>query len=288
MPPSFTRRQFLHTATAAGVCVGLGKVSAAPAANPAPKPQWPLVDFHVHLDNSTIEKVAALGTKLGVKFGIVEHAGTKENDYPVVLSNDAELRAYLAMLAPHPVYKGLQAEWTDWRGCFSDAALAQVDYVLSDAMTFPGPGGRRTKLWLPGFELGEAQAFMDRFTDWHVHIMAVEPIDILAHPTWLPAAIADRHDELWTEARMRKIVAAAVRYNVAIELSAAKQVPRLPFLRMAKAAGLKFSFGSNGRYPQMGQIDYALAMARELKLKATDMFTPAPAGKKPFQIRKFA
>jgi histidinol phosphatase-like PHP family hydrolase len=288
MAPLLTRRRFLSTAVAVGVCAaGIKGGRAAPALR-TPPPEWPLIDYHVHLDNSTIEKIVALGAELGVMFGIVEHAGTKLNDYPVVLSNDAELKAYLKMLDGQPVFKGLQAEWTDWRGCFSDTMLAQVDFVLSDAMTFPGPDGRRQKLWLPGVEIGDAPTFMDRFTDWHVHVMAVGPIDILAHPTWLPAPIADRYDELWTEARMRKIVDAAVRYGVAIELSAAKQVPRLPFLRMAKAAGAKFSFGSNGRYPQMGRIDYALAMARELKLQAGDLFTPAPPGRKLFQIRKFA
>ena len=52
----------------------------------------------------------------GIKLGIVEHAGTKENQYPVVLSNDAELKSYLARLDGKPVYKGIQAEWLDWMG----------------------------------------------------------------------------------------------------------------------------------------------------------------------------
>lgn len=247
---------------------------------------FPITDFHVHLDNSTIDKVLELSKERGVKFGIVEHAGTKENKYPVVLSNDAELRQYLARLEGKPVYKGVQAEWIDWMSCFSPEALGELDYVLSDAMTFPGPGGARMKLWEKGAEIGEPQSFMDRYVDWHVEIMAKEPLDILANTTWLPDALMAQYDKLWTEARMQKVIAAAVKYQVALEISAGYNLPKLPFLKMAKAAGAKFSFGSNGRYPKMGKLDYCLAMAHALPLQPADMFQPATPGQKPFQRRK--
>ena len=79
----------------------------------------------MHLDNNTIDKVLELPAAGSIKFGIVEHAGTKENKYPVALSNNEELKRYLAMLDGKPVYKGIQAEWTDWMGCFSREALYQ-------------------------------------------------------------------------------------------------------------------------------------------------------------------
>jgi histidinol phosphatase-like PHP family hydrolase len=77
-----------------------------------------------------------------------------------------------------------------------------------------------------------------------------------------------------------------VKLGVALEISASYQLPRLPFLKQAKAAGVKFSLGSNGRYPKMGLIDHSIAMAKELSLKRSDMFTPAPDGKKAVQRRK--
>ena len=100
--------------------------------------------------------------------GIVEHAGTEENKYPVVLSNDAELQGYLAMLEGKPVYKGVQAEWTDWMGCFSREVLARLDYVLADMMTWPGKEGQRQKMWEPGLHIGNPATFMDRYVDWYV------------------------------------------------------------------------------------------------------------------------
>ena len=146
--PSVSRRWFLGGSTAALAAATLAGTRASeerPAVGT--DEAMPLVDLHAHLDNSSIDPVVRLARQRGVRLGIVEHAGTKENKYPVVLSSDDELKAYLKMLDGKGVYKGVQAEWTDWMTCFSPAVLAQLDYVLTDAMTFPGRDGRRVKLW---------------------------------------------------------------------------------------------------------------------------------------------
>jgi len=234
----------------------------------------PRVDLHVHLDDSTIDKVLALSKKRNVKFGIVEHAGTKENRYPVVLSNDEELKGYLGMLEGKPVYKGVQAEWPDWMSCFSKEVVMQLDYVLTDAWTMRGPKGERMKLWEKGATLGEAEAFMDRYVDWHVEIIEKEPIDILANGSWIPGGIDGDYDVLWTDARIQKVIDALLKHEIALEINAGFRLPKLRFLRVAKDAGLQFSFGTNGRYPKMGRLDYALDMAKALELTRRDIFIP--------------
>ena len=252
---------------------------------------FPLIDFHVHLDNSSIEQVLPLSRERGVKFGIVEHAGTRENKYPVVLSNDDELLAYIHKFEGKGVYKGVQAEWSDWANCFSRQALAKLDYTLTDAMTFTGKDGKRVKLWEPSVEqrveMTDRQGFMDRFVDWHVQIITTQPIDMLVNVSWLPAPLADEYDRFWTESRIRKVVDAAVKYRVALEISSSFKLPKLKFLKIAREAGLKFAFGSNGRYPNMGLLEHSIAMARELDLKRSDMFTPAPDRQKAVQRRKW-
>lgn len=272
--PGWSRRNFLRKVTGAGLAAA-ASCPGARAQGAGPEP----VDFHVHLDNSTIDAVLPLARERGVKFGIVEHAGTRENIYPVVLSNDAELRAYIAMLEGKPVFKGVQAEYDDWPACFSREALGELDYILTDAMTLPGPDGKRQKLWEKGAHIGEAQSFMGRYVDWHVHLMETCPIDIFANITWLPKELMPDYDALWTPARMREVIGGAVARGIAIEISAKLQLPRMPFLEMAKAAGAKFTFGSNGRYPEMGKIEYAIETAKRLGLGEADMFRPVP-GKK--------
>ena len=292
MTPPISRRRFLGRAAAGSLLPALVRPLNLPGAEPAGAPgaelRW--TDFHVHLDNSTIDKALELSRQRGVKFGIVEHAGTKENKYPRVLSNDAELKDYLAMLEGKPVFRGVQAEWIDWMGCFSPEALGQLDYVLTDAMTFPGKDGRRVKLWEPDaaqrVDMSDREAFMDRFVEWHVEIMAKEPFDILANTTWLPAGLAENWETYWTPPRCQKVIEAALKYGVALEISSSLKLPKLPFLKLAKAAGARFSFGSNGRYPNMGKIEYCVQMAQALELQPSDMFTPAPNGLKAVQRRR--
>lgn len=268
------RREFIAGALAFGAAplIAAGPACGLAGADPFEDERF-RTDYHVHLDNSTIDHVLELSRQREVKFGIVEHAGTKENIYPKVLSNDAELKAYLALLEGKPVYKGVQAEWTDWMGCFSKEALAGLDYVITDAMTMPDKSGKRMKLWEATEDLGEAQAFLDRYVDWHVEIMSREPIDLFVNLSWLPAPFAGDYEILWTEARMTRIIDALVRHGIAMEISSGFELPKPSFLRLAREAGLKFAFGTNGRYPKMGLLDYSVRMAKELTLTREDMFT---------------
>lgn len=288
----FTRRAFLASgvSTVAAATFLSSGTGAEPGGDPASS-DLPRIDLHVHLDNSTIDRVLELSHERSVRFGIVEHAGTKENVYPVVLSSDEELGRYLDMLEGKPVYRGVQTEWTDWMGCFSREALDRLDYVLTDAMTYPGKDGRRVKLWEPDaperVDMSDKHSFMDRYVDWYVEIMEKQPVDIMANASWLPAPLAPDYDALWTPARVRRVAEAAVRNGVAVEIGSRLGLPKRPFLELARECGAKFSFGSNGRYPNMGQIDYSLRVARELGLTRADIFVPdrhskrASRGKRP-------
>ena len=274
-----TRRNLLGGALAAGGTLVAGREWFAAAAEPA-KDEIPLVDYHVHRDNSTLENLIDISRQKKVKFGIVEHAGTKENKYPIVLSNDDELKQYLASLEGKPVYKGVQAEWLDWMTCFSKEAAAQLDYVLTDAWTLRDKNGKKVRMWDPEFRVGDPQEFMDRYVDFHVELLEKEPIDILANPTWLPGGLDKQYETLWTAKRTQKVIDAVLKYGVAVEINSQYRVPRLGWLRTAKAAGVKFSFGSNIRGAGVGKSDYWLEMIQALGLKRGDVFTPAPPGKK--------
>lgn len=286
-----SRRVFLSGALGACTASLFGRELLAATSQPAAAQDlgFSLVDLHVHLDNSSIEQVFPLSRERKAKFGIVEHAGTKENIYPKVLSNDDELQAYVKMLEGKDVYKGVQTEWTDWVKCFSKKTLTLLDYVLTDAMTFPGKDGKRVKLWEKEAEervdMSNHEAFMDRLVDWNVQIITEQPIDILANVSWVPGPLGDDYDKLWTDARVKKVIDAALQHRVAIEISSSFRLPKLKFLKIAKEAGVKFTFGSNGRYPKMGQLEYSIATAKELGLKRSDMFTPAPDGQKAVQRR---
>jgi histidinol phosphatase-like PHP family hydrolase len=143
------------------------------------------------------------------------------------------------------------------------------------------------RLWIKDeVEVPDQEAFMDLLVERTVQILNSEPIDIYVNPTFLPDIIAAEYDALWTHERMQKVIDAAARNGVAIEINSRYRLPRLPFLRLAKAAGLKFSLGTNNGDAQVGDLGYSLEMIRQLNLTWKDMFMPKPEGQKPVQVRQ--
>jgi hypothetical protein len=65
-----------------------------------------------------------------------------------------------------------------------------------------------------------------------------------------------------------------------------EDLPTMAFLKMAKAEGIKFSFGASSMGATINPVDWSIATARELGLTRKDMFQPAPRGRKPIQVRK--
>jgi histidinol phosphatase-like PHP family hydrolase len=156
---------------------------------------------------------------------------------------------------------------------------------LSDALTFPEKDGRRVRLWTQEAKIEDKQDFMERYVDFNVRVIATEPIDIFANPTFLPEAIVGEYDTLWTAGRMKRVIDAAVEHEVAIEINALYRIPSLAFLRTAKDAGVKFSFGSNTHGDGIGKLDYCLEMAKTLGLSSKHMFSPASRESKPVMRR---
>lgn len=246
----------------------------------------PMVDYHVHLKGGlTIEDALARSRRLGIQYGIAVNCG---KGFPV--TSDAGIHEFLAAMKNHPVFLAMQAEGREWVTMFSKEAVAKFDYVFSDAMTFTDDNGRRMRLWIKD-EVGEIpdrQRFTDMVVDRIVGVLEREPIDIYVNPTFLPAAISDAYDELWTPARMERVIEAAARNGVAIEINNRYRIPHAPFIKLAKKAGVKFSFGTNnGGIDDLGRMEYALAMVKECGLVWQDIFVPKPEGEKPVQKRGF-
>jgi hypothetical protein len=246
----------------------------------------PRVDYHVHIgDGISVDRAIELSRQRDVKFGLLQHAGVKGHGYAV--SNDDELNTWVQSLEGRPVFKGIEGEGTDWMSAFSKTALAKLDYVQTDPLGMPDKSGAPMKLWSPEFRCDDPQEFMDRYVEFHVQLISMEPLDILAVPTFLPEVLRPYSDRLWTPKRMRTIIDAAVKYDVAIEIDSRFRVPRLPFLEMAKASGAKFSFGSNFQTAQgIGDIQYGVEMYKNFGLTMDQFFRPAPLGERRVQIRQ--
>jgi histidinol phosphatase-like PHP family hydrolase len=281
-----TRRELLAGA-AAGLIAGARPLSALVQTPAQPGLDFPLEDYHVHLNAMTIDQVVETSKQTGVKYGILEHCGTKDNQYPIVLSTDKDLLEWIAKLQGKGVYIGVQAEWIDWVGCFSKEVFSQLDYVLTDSWTVRDANGKRVKAFSREYDPGDdAEAFMKWYVDWIVEILETTPLDIWSHPMWVTRKFTPQLEQMWTEERMRRVIATLKNTNTAVEIDSAVKLPTMPFLKMAKEEGIKFSFGASSQGAKINPIDWSIATAKELGLTRKDMFQPAPKGRKPIQIRK--
>jgi histidinol phosphatase-like PHP family hydrolase len=281
-----TRRELLAGA-AAGLMAGARPLSAMAQAAAPSGLDFPLEDYHVHLNAMTIEQVVDTSKVTGVKYGILEHCGTKENEYPIVLSTDKDLLDWIAKLQGKGVYIGVQAEWIDWVGCFSKEVFSRLDYVLTDSWTVRDANGKRIKAFSRDYDPGnDAEAFMTWYVDWIIEILETTPLDIWSHPMWVTRKFTAQLERMWTEERMRRVIATLKNTNTAVEIDSAVRLPTMPFLRMAKAEGIKFSFGASSQGAKINPIDWSIATAKELGLTRKDMFQPAPRDRKPIQVRK--
>lgn len=232
----------------------------------------PMVNYHMHLKGGlTLDEALAQSRASGIFFGVAVNCGLNFS-----VTNDAGINAYLDSVKGKPVFVAMQAEGREWVKMFSREAISKFDYVFTDSMTIFDDQGRRMRLWIKDEvpEITDKQAFMDMLVDRTVTILTTEPVNIYVNPTYLPAQIAGEYDQLWTEPRMKRVVEAARKSGVAIEINSKAKLPSPAFLKLAKAAGCKFTLGTNNTDRDIGRLDYCFAMVKELGLSWQDIWMP--------------
>jgi histidinol phosphatase-like PHP family hydrolase len=127
------------------------------------------------------------------------------------------------------------------------------------------PDGRRVHMfdrhWPDALDV---DAYMEAHLENLERFTREMPVDILAHPTLLPLPLRGRMlEELWTEAREARAVAALQAAGIAFEVSN-RYRPHARFVRRAADAGVRLSLGSDGHAPhQVADVEWPLAHARE-------------------------
>lgn len=234
----------------------------------------PMIDFHTHLKSGlTLKDAVAKSLREGIEYGIAVNCG---KGFPV--ETDKGAQEFFESLKGQPVFRAMQAEGREWVKMFKRETVEQFDYVFTDSMTWTDNHGKRMRTWLPN-EVGaisDPQEFMDTLVDRATGILETERVNIYANPTFLPDVIAKDYETLWTDARRKRVIQAAVKNHVAIEINNRYKLPSPSFIKMAKAAGAKFTFGTNNTSAQdLGRCEYGLDMIDECKLDAKDFWTPA-------------
>jgi hypothetical protein len=235
----------------------------------------PVIDYHIHLRGGmTVEKSLERQMATGVNLGVLENLG---EGWP--LDTDERLREFLDGAKNRPLFVGVQVNDRDWHLKHAPELLKRLDYVLGDTMIMPMPADDSppVKLWIADqYKIDDPEAWMDRYVRHNLRVLA-EPITILANPTYLPPAVKDQYDRLWTDERMKQVIQAAIDNGVALEINAASGLPSDRFLRMAKQMGAKFTFGTNNFDDRRFDLSRYFDAIQRYGLTKDDMYVPVSA-----------
>jgi histidinol phosphatase-like PHP family hydrolase len=232
-----------------------------------------LTDLHIHLKGGfTIEDAIAKSARENINYGIVTNCGL---GFPV--HSDSQIDSVLSVMKKYPkFYIGMQAEGREWVNLFSKESMKKFDYVFTDAMTFTDEKGRRNRIWLKNETwIDNEEQFMDYYVSIIVKIFNNEPINIYVNPTFLPESMAGRYNEFWTSQRMARVIEAARKNNIAIEINNRYKIPSEVFIKRAKESGIKFTVGTNNTDSNFTGAEYATEMIKKCGLTENNFWLPA-------------
>ena len=239
---------------------------------------WKPVDCHAHSTLSDgaldVPQLIEHVTGRGVRPCVSDHISRVVSG--AVASIDA-IRAYLDELERYPIARGGEFCWHDalWRELPDDLAgrfthrLGSLHAIYLDDRTLVHAFSRRFPASLTRDE------YMDALVANAEALAGTMPVDILAHPTLVNLTLRDvPADELWTEEREERLVAALFDAGIAFEISARyKAHERL--VRRAIDRGVRISLGSDGHSAdQVGDLTFPLALARHCGARDEDLFDP--------------
>lgn len=121
----------------------------------------------------------------------------------------------------------------------------------------------------------DPQKFMDNLVGKVEQLAATKGVNIYGEATALPADLKADYNTLWTEDRMDRVIKALRDGSVAMEINDRLQVPSAAFIKRAKSAGVKFTFGGGNTGPaDLGRLAYCIAMISECQLRPSNLWFP--------------
>lgn len=234
---------------------------------------FPITDLHVHSvysDGSmTVDEILEAAARKGYAVGISDHASPEDK-----IVHDAHLLAYMDALEKYPVYRSVEMD-VELGANLSVACLSRLDYVIV-GIHYLTMGGIQTFFWDPLAEVSDPEGCVETYLDAAERAMAGMRMDIFAHPTLLPLALRSDSAGLWTEARVARLVQAAVKNRVALEISGHWRVPERAVIEEGLRQGATFALGSDGHGPDsMCDLEYPLDMVRTLGIGPHQIFQPS-------------
>ncbi|HEX2780014.1 MAG TPA: hypothetical protein VHM30_10970 [Gemmatimonadaceae bacterium] len=242
------------------------------------------VDLHAHTTFSdgalSVAQLVATVSARGVRPSVADHIS---GDIRGALRTAADLRRYLDELDRHDVLRGGEFCWhcDNWRDVPAELAQRFTHRIGSLHAVFL-PDGELLHAFSSPWPSGlDPQRYMDIHVENLERYAAEMPVDILAHPTLLPWALRKMPlEELWTEEREERAVAALRAGSIGFEISN-RYRPHERFVRRAFEGGLRLSLGSDGHNAeQVGDVAWPLSLARAIGVPDDALYDPLVHGRR--------
>ncbi len=245
---------------------------------------FPVINYHAHAKGGFSPKMAYDKSMVdGINYGIAVNIYGKlvhKGDGGVgrMIETDDEALEYLGQMnSAFPCMHGFQGEGRKWTMSFTEKSLAKCDYLFTDSMTVVDRN-RQIRLYRPDemtYNGRSPEEWMEFYVDQIEKILTNEPADIYVNPLYLPRELAPRFDELWTDARVGRVLDVLAKYRIALEINSLSRLPGHRVIRMAKARGIKFTFGTNNQDANIGRLEWALEAVKECGITKEDMWFPS-------------
>jgi histidinol phosphatase-like PHP family hydrolase len=229
------------------------------------------IDLHIHTVHSdsqlTVAEVARLAKRKHVIAGICDHLSPYHKMF-----EEGAFDEYVADVRAHELLLG--AEYCIGETIpVDEGRLDRLDY-LEGGLHALKIDGEKYFFWGAGVP-EDVDAFMEEYVAVVLSALAEDPIDVIAHATYLPGALADRYDDIWDERRCGELWAAAAERGVAVEISGRWMVPRPRQIGRALEAGVTFALGSDAhRRSELFDLDYPLRMIEQFRIPEDRIFLP--------------
>ena len=243
---------------------------------------WQPVDCHAHttMSDGTLDvaQLVERAATRGVRPSVSDHIS---RDVEGSIKSVDGVRKYLDVLDEYPVLRAGEFCWHDalWREIPVDV-VARFNHRLGSLHAIHIADGTLVHAFGRRMPTGlTTDDYMDAHLDDAERFAAEMPVDILAHPTLVPLSLRSLPpEELWTEPREARLVAALSAAGIAFEVSG-RYRPHERIVRRAIDSGVRLSLGSDGHTADhVANIGFSLALTRSLGVRDDDLYDPIAHG----------
>ena len=227
------------------------------------------IDQHIHTGGSfNIDSAMQSFYNTGINLGLVVDVDKIEKG-----KANETLAQHVVKYSHLPVFLGIFRNNLQLLEGVTPATTSQFDYVIGDITRFKNSRGMEADV-LKNENIEDREAFMDAYVNAITAGLDQGGINIWATPTLLPESLSSDYDKLWTTERMTKVIDAARRNNVAIEVYNPKRIPSITFIKLAKEKGCTFTAGGLFKENKISEPDYFYEVIDQCKLDYKDIYIP--------------